>query len=107
MIEKMFKFNGGEEKIIEKIINDDNIHLNHMIFSKGEGLPQHNANSNVYMIVIRGVLSLQLDDQSVNKYEKGSIVTIPYKTLMNVGNKDDETLEIFVIKAPNPKDMES
>lgn len=106
MIEKLFEYGDGEDKKIEKIINDENLHLNHMIFPKGEGLPQHNANSNVYMIVIRGILSLQLDDQDEHKYDKGSIANIPYKTLMNVNNKDDETLEIFVIKAPNPKDMD-
>ncbi|MBS4534090.1 cupin domain-containing protein [Clostridium sp. D2Q-14] len=103
MIEKLFEYDNGNDKKIEKIINDKNLHLNHMIFSKNKGLPQHNANSNVYMIVIRGVLSLQLDKQEEHKYEKGSIINIPYKTLMNVNNKDDETLEIFVIKAPNPK----
>lgn len=106
MIEKVFKFNKGKQKIVEKIINDENIHLNHMIFSKGDGLPKHNANSNVYMIVTRGILSLQLNNQNVIKYEEGSILNIPYKTLMNVTNMDDETLEIFVIKAPNPKDVE-
>lgn len=105
MIEKLFEFNDGEEKIVEKIINDENIHLNHMVFPKGEGLPQHNSNSNVYMIVIKGILSLKLNDQKENKYKEGSIINIPYKTLMDVNNKDEETLEIFVIKAPNPRDM--
>lgn len=105
VIEKLFKFNSGDEKLVEKIVNDDNIHLNHMVFPKGEGLPQHNANSNVYMIVIKGLLSLQLNDQKEQRYSKGSIINIPYKTLMNVGNKNDEILEIFVVKSPNPKDM--
>ncbi|MBS4537466.1 cupin domain-containing protein [Clostridium sp. D2Q-11] len=105
MIEKIYKFSDSREKTVEKIVNDDNLHLNHMIFPKGEGLPQHNANSNVYMIVIRGELSLQLDDQEEQKHDKGSIINIPYKTLMNVNNKNDELLEIFVIKAPNPSDM--
>ncbi|SHH38671.1 MULTISPECIES: cupin domain-containing protein [Tepidibacter] len=104
MLEKIYKYSTGNEKAIEKIINDENIHLNHMIFNKGEGLPEHFANSNVYMIVIRGTLSIQLGDQEVHEYVKGDILNIPYNTKMNVGNKHDETLEIFVIKAPNPKD---
>jgi quercetin dioxygenase-like cupin family protein len=102
LIEKDFNFSDGESKLIEKIISDGNVDLNHMIFPKGDGLPVHNANSNVYMIVVRGQLTLQLDDQEPHKYKKGKIINIPYGTKMDVGNKDDETLEIFVIKAPSP-----
>lgn len=105
MLEKNFKYSIENNKAIEKIINDDNLHLNHMVLNKDEGLPEHFSNSNVYMIVIRGTLSIQLDEQDVHEYVKGDILNIPYKTKMNVGNKHDETLEIFVIKAPNPKDF--
>jgi len=102
LIEKDFNFSQGESKLIEKIISDGNVDLNHMIFSKDQGLPVHNANSNVYMIVIRGELTLQLDEQKPHKYKKGKIINIPYSTKMDVGNKDEEILEIFVIKAPSP-----
>lgn len=104
MIEKKYKYSTGNENAVEKIIDDENLHLNHMVFNKNEGLPEHFANSNVYMIVIRGTLSLQLDNQDVHEYVKGDMLNIPYNVKMNVGNKHDETLEIFVIKAPNPKD---
>ena len=102
MIEKDFNFSNGDTKLIEKIISDGNVDLNHMIFPKDEGLPVHNANSNVYMIVIRGQLTLQLDDQEPHNYARGKIINIPYGTKMDVGNKDDEVLEIFVVKAPSP-----
>lgn len=107
MIETIYNYNTQTDGVIEKIINDENLHLNHMVFAKGKGLPRHFSNSNVYMLVIEGVLSLGLDDQPANRYPKGSIVNIPYNIPMNVGNEDDELLEIFVIKAPNPKDMKN
>lgn len=105
MIEKNFKYSIEDEKAIEKIINDENLHLNHMVLNKDEALPEHYSNSNVYMIVIRGTLSLQLDQQEAHEYLRGDILNIPYNTKMNVGNKNDDTLEIFVIKAPNPIDF--
>ena len=104
MLEKIYKYSIDDEKVVEKIINDENLHLNHMVFNKNEGLPEHFSNSNVYMTVIRGTLSIQLDEQEEHQYVKGDILNIPYNVKMNVGNKHDETLEIFVIKAPNPKD---
>jgi quercetin dioxygenase-like cupin family protein len=68
-----------------------------------QGLPEHYSNSNVYMIVVRGTLTLQLDEQEPHKYGKGNIINIPFHTKMNVNNKDEEVLELFVMKAPNPR----
>ncbi len=55
------------------------------------------------MKVLRGTLSIQLDEQDDHNYVKGNILEIPFKTKMNVRNKNDETLELLVIKAPAPK----
>lgn len=103
MIEKLYNFTIGDEKKIEKIIDDDAALINHFIFPKGAGLPEHFSNSNVYMIIVSGTLSLQLGDQETNKYPAGSIVSIPYNIKMNVGNSDDEVLSMFVIKSPSPR----
>ena len=103
MIEKVKKYYTGDEKKVEKIIMDENINYIHMVFNKGEGLPEHFSNSNVYMTVLRGKLSIKLDDQDDHIYEKGDILEIPYDTKMNVKNKHEEVLELLVVKAPAPK----
>jgi len=104
LLEKIYEFYTGNEKTIERIVNDENIHLNHMVFNEGEGFPEHYSNSNVYMIVARGTLSLSLDEQESKEYERGSIINIPYNIKMNGKNKYADTLELFIVKAPNPKD---
>lgn len=105
MIEKTYPYTQGDSKIIERIIEDDNVAINHMILPRGEALPEHYSNSNVYMIVVRGKVALQLDDQEVHDYVGGSIIAIPLQTKMNVKNHYDEVVELFVIKAPSPKVM--
>ena len=105
MVEKKYGYMVTDEKVIEKIIEDNNVGINHMILRKGEALPQHYSNSNVYMVVVRGTVSLEIDDEKENSYPKGSMLTIPYKTKMDVSNREDETLELFVIKAPSPRVM--
>jgi len=104
MIEKVYDYKEVDEKVIEKIVNDKNVALNHMVLSKGDSLPEHYSNSNVYMIIVRGIMTLKLGDQEAHKYSKGNIMNIPYKIKMNVSNEDEEVLEFFVVKAPNPKD---
>ena len=73
-----------------------------MVFNQDEGLPEHLSNSNVYMTVIRGKLSIGLDDQEVHEYEAGTLLKIPFQTKMNVKNRHSETLELIVVKAPSP-----
>ncbi|MDD3140801.1 MAG: cupin domain-containing protein [Lachnospiraceae bacterium] len=105
MIEQIYKISTGNEKKVEKVIQDENIHYIHMIFGKGEGLPEHYSNSTVYMTVIRGTLSIGLNDQTINKYEEGTVLKISFQTKMNVKNMDNRTLELIVVKAPAPQNM--
>lgn len=102
MIEKVFNFNTGNDKIVEKVIMDENLHFMHMVFRKDDFLPEHYTNSNVYMTVVRGILSIALDDQPIHEYPAGSVLKIPFKAKMNVQNLNAETLEIIVVKAPAP-----
>ena len=53
MIEQIFKLTQGNEKTVEKVIIDENIHYMHMILNKGECLPEHFSNAkNVYLSLI-------------------------------------------------------
>lgn len=103
MIQKIFSFALSDNKNIEKSVDDDNLMINHMVLPEGKGLPEHYSNSNIYMIVIRGNMTLKLDEQEPYEYTCGQIINIPYHTKMNVNNFNKEILEIFVIKTPNPK----
>jgi quercetin dioxygenase-like cupin family protein len=103
MIEKAYELSMVDKKAVERVIFDENIHYLHMVFPKGEGLPEHFSNSNVYMTVVRGKLSIGLGDQEVHGYPAGTLLKIPFQTKMNVWNLDDAVLELIVVKAPAPK----
>ncbi|GLC29534.1 cupin domain-containing protein [Clostridium omnivorum] len=106
MVEKVYNYSTHDTKNIEKLIDDEHVLINHMVLPKGEGLPEHYSNSNVYMFVIRWNLTLRLDEQDPHKYAKGNIINIPYNTKMNVNNFDEDVLELFVVKSPNPKNYQ-
>ena len=103
MIEQVFTLSTSTGRKVEKVIQDDNLDYIHMIFNKEEGLPLHYSNSNVYMTVLQGQLSIALDDQQVQVYPAKTLLKIPYRTKMNVQNLNEELLELLVIKAPVPK----
>ena len=102
MIEQIYEMSIEDEKAVERVIQDENIHYIHMVFNKDEGLPEHFSNSNVYMTVVRGTLSIGLNDQEVHQYNKGTLLKIPVNTKMNVKNVLENVLELIVVKAPAP-----
>ncbi len=102
MIEQIFQMAQHDSHTIERVITDENVNFNHMILNKNEGLPEHFSNSNVYMAVLRGLLSIGLDTQEIHEYAAGTVLKIPKGIKMNVKNLHDHTLELIVVKAPAP-----
>ena len=103
MIEEVFTLAQGPQRTVEKVIQDNNVDYIHMLFNKDEGLPLHYSNSNVYMTVLQGMLTIGLNDQDDHIYPAGTLLKIHYKTKMNVRNTHENLLELLVIKAPAPK----
>jgi hypothetical protein len=102
MSKQVFELSKNDEKVVEKVLFDENIHYLHMVFPQNEGLPIHNANSTVYMTVVRGTLSIGLNDEAIEQYPAGTLLKIPLQSKMNVRNLNAETLELIVVKAPAP-----
>ena len=103
MIEEVFKMASDDKKSVKKVIQDENLHYLHMVLPQNEGLPEHYSNSTVYMTVLRGKLSIRLNEQELHEYERENVLKIPMNTKMNVKNLHQDILEIIVVKAPAPK----
>ncbi len=102
MIEKTYRLAQSDEKLIEKVLLDENLHYLHMVLGAGESLPVHDTNGNVYMTVVRGRLSIALGTQEAHEYEAGTLLKIPSRTRMDVQNAGETALELIVVKAPAP-----
>lgn len=102
MIEQVYHFTAAEDKVLERVIQDETLHMNHMVLPKGESFPEHAANAAVYMIVARGRLSIDLNDQGTHEYGRGAVLKIPQGTKMKGINRQDEALELIVVKLFTP-----
>ncbi len=102
MIEKPYTYTQSNEKVIEKLIGDDTAMINHVVLAPGDALPEHYSDSNVYLVVVQGSLTIQLEDQEAHSYQV-SVVNIPCHINMNSSNKSKQVLEFFIVKAPHPR----
>jgi quercetin dioxygenase-like cupin family protein len=105
MIERLYQFTRSDAATMEKIVDDERVSINHIVVEPGGSVPTHASNSYVHQIIVRGTLSLSLEDGPFNHHPAGSIVAVPFNQKMVIHNDGQETLEFFVVKAPNPRDM--
>ncbi|CAB3287500.1 Putative cytoplasmic protein [Methanocaldococcus lauensis] len=106
MIEKVYEFKkDSTAKVVEKIVNTEHVQINHIVLPKGEQMPKHYSNSYVHLIIVKGEMTLTLEDQEPHNYKEGNIVYIPYNVKMLIQNLNSDILEFFVIKAPHPKKL--
>ena len=103
MLEKIIPFTTPQNKVIEQLVGDDEVMINHIALEKGDAVPIHHSDSNVYIIIVQGTITFIFDEQEPTHYKIGSIVQVPFHTKMNISNTHDELGEFFIIKAPHPR----
>ncbi len=70
----------------------------------GQSVPQHNANSNVHILVVKGEVVITLEGKDIVAKE-GALVPVAFKTPMSVANKSKDKASFLIIKTPNPSQM--
>jgi len=103
MIEKSIPFTIPTMKVIEQLVGNDEVMINHIALGKGDVVPIHYSDSNVYLIVVQGTITFIFDEQEAHHHKRGSIVQVPFHTKMDIRNTHDELGEFFIIKAPHPR----
>lgn len=91
------KADRNADDLFENLIDDMNLMMNHVIIPPGKVFPKHDTDAMVYLIVNKGTLYACID--GVEDYiSEGTVVKIPYKSSSELGNKTDESVELFVTK---------
>ncbi len=98
MLARLFKYTIEEKDIFENILKDENIMLNHMIIESGKFFPKHPTDAHVYIIVVKGELSISLGDETKKTYKKGDVIDVDKGIESFLGNESDDFTECFVIK---------
>ena len=99
MLETIYKFNSSNDKLIEKLVENSILAINHIVLPPLDVLPEHISTANLYLIILGGNITLKLGQQQLANYTKGNIINIPLSTMMKIENQTNELLEFIVIKS--------
>ncbi len=103
MRENSIPFTIPKRKVIEQLVGTDEVMINHIALEKGNVVPIHYSDSNIYLIVVQGTIPFIFDEQEAHHHKRGSIVQVPFHTKRDISNTHDKLGEFFIIKAPHPR----
>lgn len=87
-----------------QLIDEKHLLMMQVALKPGQKVPQHNANSNVHLLIIEGQVIVNLDGKDTVA-KKGDLLPVTFKTPMNVRNDSKANASFLILKSPNPSEM--
>ena len=88
-----------------KLVDENYLWMMQAALKPGQIVPQHNANSNVHIIILDGEVVINLSGKDITA-KKGDLVPVAFKTPMNIKNSSETNATFVIIKTPNPGQMD-
>ena len=87
-----------------QLVDEKHLLVMQVALKPGQQVPQHNANSNVHLLIVEGQIIVTLDGKDTVA-ARGDLLTVNFKTPMSVMNVSKENASFLIIKSPNPSEM--
>ncbi len=88
-----------------KVVDEKHLLVMQIALKPGQSVPQHNAKSNVHLLVVRGDLAVNLNGLD-NHVKEGDLLPVSYQTPMIIKNTGSIEATFLVFKTPNPSEMQ-
>ncbi len=88
-----------------KVADEKHLLVMQIALKPGQSVPQHNANSNVHVLVMKGALTIHLDGVD-HQAKEGDLLPVAYGTPMIIKNTGSDNATFLVFKTPNPSEMQ-
>ncbi|HAF59560.1 MAG: cupin domain-containing protein [Clostridiales Family XIII bacterium] len=95
---KVYPYTITDQEIFENVFKDEKLLMNHVIVPPGKVFPKHPTDAIVYILIVRGELSLAVENSEPETFKVGQLANIPKGVISELGNKSNELLELFVVK---------
>lgn len=89
-----------------KIVDEKHVLMMQVALKPGQKVPEHKANSNVHIVVLKGAVVFTLAGADVPAKE-GDLVPVAFGTQMQIRNESQADATFLIVKTPNPSEMAS
>ena len=88
----------------QKLVDQPYLLMMQAALKPGQMVPQHNADSNVHLLILEGEVVINLAGTDVPA-KKGDLVPVAFGTSMNIKNLSAGNATFLIIKTPHPREM--
>jgi len=86
------------------LVDENHLLMMQVALKPGQSVPQHEANSNVHIIILDGEVVITLAGQDIAARE-GDLISVAFMTPMSITNNSQANVTFVIIKTPNPTQM--
>lgn len=87
-----------------KLVDQPYLLLMQAALQPGQMVPQHNADSNVHLVIMEGEVVVNLSGRDVPA-RKGDLVPVAPGTPMNIQNRSSANATFLIVKTPHPREL--
>ncbi len=87
-----------------KVVDEKHVMMMQVALKPGQKVPEHKANSNVHILVLKGAVIANLAGTDV-AVKEGDLLPIAFGTVMQIRNDSQDNATFLIVKTPNPSEM--
>ena len=87
-----------------KVVDGKHLLIMQIALSPGQGVPAHNANSNVQLLILKDAVTVNLAGAETQA-KTGDLLPVAFQTPMTIKNNGSQDASFLVIKTPNPSEI--
>ncbi len=89
-----------------KVVDEKHVLMMQAALTPGQKVPEHKANSNVHIVVLKGAIVANLAGTDV-AVKEGDLLPVAFGTQMQLRNESRENATFLIVKTPNPSEMQA
>lgn len=94
-----------DDETLENVFDRGDCLMNHVVMPSGKVFPKHPTDAHVYITVLRGELTIALEDEAPIKLKRGQVGNVPKGVMSSLSNITDEVVELIVLKLKHDADI--
>ncbi len=94
-----------DQETLENVFDRGDCLMNHVIMPPGKVFPKHPTDAHVYITVLRGELTIVLEDEAPIQLKRGQVGNVPKGVMSSLSNVTDDVVELIVLKLMHDLDI--
>ena len=87
-----------DHETLENVFDRGDCLMNHVVMPSGKVFPKHPTDAHVYITVLRGKLTIALEEEVPIQLIRGQVGNVPKGVMSSLSNISEDVVELIVLK---------